>query len=86
MADVLSLIPLASNCGFPPDGGLDGTAWAVVGVAVGLWFLLSSLAGDGCKAKQVRTIGPAGDRKRCGSCDAAHPGFASYCRKCGRKF
>lgn len=66
-------LPLAEAEGF----------WVLVGLGFALWGVFSIVArtAEGHRGHLARA-----DRKRCRHCQADHPGFAAYCRQCGRRF
>ena len=55
--------------------------WGVIGVVAFVWVL----SGASKRDRRSSTGGTAAARKRCGTCQSEHPGFAQYCRQCGRK-
>ena len=57
--------------------------WVFMLMAFAIWALLSLVAkaADGSRRHTIST-----ERKRCRHCQVEHPGFATYCRHCGRRF
>lgn len=66
-------LPLADSEGF----------WVFVGLGFALWGVFSLVArtAEGHRSHVAMT-----ERKRCRHCQTDHPGFAGYCRQCGRRF
>ena len=80
MIDV-TLIPLDSMLTLARPNGPHIPA--VAAVAIGAWALCG-IAGK--TAKSSRRHNAATELKRCAGCRGEHPGFAAFCRHCGRKF
>ena len=57
--------------------------WFVVVLCLMLWAIVSVVAKT---AEDHRHHARSTDRKRCTHCRVEHPGFAVYCRQCGRRF
>ncbi len=66
-------LPLANGEGF----------WVLIGLCFAVWGILAAI---GKTAEGHRKHAATTDRKRCHSCRAEHPGFANFCRHCGRRF
>ena len=77
MTDAL-LLPLSMVC--DARGGGPDVPWALLGGVFALWWLV----GGTCKPAKPRAGATA--FKRCKGCQGEHPGFAAYCRHCGKKF
>ena len=68
-----AVLPLASGDAF----------WVLMGVCFALWGVFAMVAKT---AEGHREHAAATDRKRCRHCSVEHPGFAAFCRHCGRRF
>ena len=79
-AVLLSTLDLAS---YVVHYGRPHLPWGMMGVGIVAWAIL----GGSSKSKRKGRGGLAADaRKRCAGCEAEHPGFARYCKQCGRAF
>ena len=70
---VTFLLPLANGESF----------WVFVGLCFALWGIFAAVAKT---SEDHRDHAAATDRKRCRHCQVEHPGFAAFCRQCGRRF
>ena len=66
-------LPLASGEGF----------WIFMLLCLSVWAVFAAIAKT---AEDGRNHAAATDRKRCRHCREEHPGFAVFCRQCGRRF
>ncbi len=57
--------------------------WVFLFLCFALWGIFAAVAKT---AEGHREHAATTDRKRCRHCQVEHPGFAAYCRNCGRRF
>ena len=70
---VFTHLPLASGESF----------WLFMGLCLAIWAVIAAV-GKTCEDSRGQSA--AMQRKRCRHCQTEHPGFAAFCRHCGRRF